>query len=125
VRARAHRVRIGLACALLGLALVFAALPLLALVFAGASAASWIHQFCSPAALSAAAHSVGGAGLAHGVLAELAIHWPHLLPLLLGVATVVYLWRADARHRAQQRAHAPVTSARTAVVRGRRAPSTQ
>jgi hypothetical protein len=34
-------------------------------------------------------------------LQAVALHWPHFLPLLVGFATLRYLWRAEARHRSQ------------------------
>jgi hypothetical protein len=30
-------------------------------------------------------------------LAALEVHWPHFLPILPGLATLGYLWRANAR----------------------------
>lgn len=102
------RLRMALALGVLAVSLVFALVPLVTLVLGGGGAVSWLHRWCSPGALSAAASGVGGSGVLHGVLAELAIHWPHLLPLLAGVVTVVYLWRADAHHRAQRRATRPL-----------------
>jgi hypothetical protein len=97
-------VRMAFALAVLVVAVMFALLPLVTLALGAGGATSWLHRWCSPSALTAAARGVGGSGVVHGALGELAIHWPHLLPLLAGVATVRYLWRADARYRSQQRA---------------------
>lgn len=66
----------------------------LAAVRHGSSAPDWSHWWCSPDAR--AVHGAGGAG--SSLLAALEVHWPHFLPILLGLATLVYLWRADAHH---------------------------
>jgi hypothetical protein len=29
-------------------------------------------------------------------------HWPHILPIILALWTLVYLWRANARYRASE-----------------------
>jgi hypothetical protein len=67
---------------------------------AGSRAPAWAH-WCSPSALRAASHGVNGAGrLGVAVLTPveaLLPHWPHFLPILLGLATLVYLRRANAR----------------------------
>ena len=70
----------------------------------GPSAPSWSHWFCSASSASAASHTAvqagGPGGALHTTLAVLAVHWPHFLPILLALGTLVYLWRADARYRA-------------------------
>jgi hypothetical protein len=66
---------------------------------------TWVHWLCSPSAL----HPSGlraGPGLGGlftrvlGALRILLVHWPHILPILLALWTLVYLWRANARHQA-------------------------
>ena len=62
---------------------------------------AWSHWWCSPAAHAAASGSTAG-GLGARLLLSartLAVHWPHFLPLVLGLATLVYLKRANARYR--------------------------
>jgi hypothetical protein len=71
--------------------------PIAALVFDPSSAAAgagWLHRWCSPSSLGA----VGG-GVGKQVLLALEIHWPHFLPASIAIATLVYLRRADRRHR--------------------------
>jgi hypothetical protein len=76
-----------------------------AVVLLGASAPSWSHWLCSPSTIHSARHAVGGGvGTALSTsLKVLAVHWPHLLPIPLGVATLVYLYRANVRYNRQQR----------------------
>jgi hypothetical protein len=90
----------------LSLALFATAVALSSLlsIAAGGSAPGWSHFWCSPAALRSAAHSVGSSRLGAGVITALEVHWPHFLPALLGLATLVYLWRANARFNAQANA---------------------
>jgi hypothetical protein len=71
------------------------------LALGGASARGWVHWLCSPSVLGSAAHGVRAGGLGVRVLAALEVHWPHFLPALVGLATLVYLWRADARYKSQ------------------------
>jgi hypothetical protein len=89
----------------------------------GSNAPAWSHWWCSAASSAAgASHAAAGAGglggapgglggglagapggldgALHTTLAVLAVHWPHFLPILLALGTLVYLWRADAQHRA-------------------------
>jgi hypothetical protein len=70
-------------------------------IVAGSQTSGWSHWLCSPAALRSAAHAVSSSGLGAGVLTALELHWAHFLPVLAGLATLVYLWRADARYRSQ------------------------
>jgi hypothetical protein len=67
----------------------------------GRGAPGWAHWLCSPAVLGAAAHSVRPGGIAAEALTAIEVHWPHFVPALLALATLVYLWRADARYRSQ------------------------
>ncbi len=79
----------------LALGLVAAAVtlePLVSIVW-GSHAPSWSHWLCSPAALRSAVHTVSRGGLS-----ALEVHWPHFLPILIGLGTLVYLWRADKRY---------------------------
>jgi hypothetical protein len=82
----------------------------------GRSAPAWSHWWCSAASSAAGApHATAGSGglgglgggasgglegALHTTLAVLAVHWPHFLPILLALGTLVYLWRADAAYRA-------------------------
>jgi hypothetical protein len=71
---------------------------------------TWVHWLCSPSTLHQSALHVGPGlgGLLTRALNTLRIllpHWPHILPILLGLWTLAYLWRANARHRAGE-AHA-------------------
>lgn len=50
-------------------------------------------------------HIVPGDGLGSAMntsLKVLAVHWPHLMPIPLGIATLVYLYRANVRYHANQ-----------------------
>jgi hypothetical protein len=73
---------------------------------------AWVHWLCSPAALHSSTLHVGPglSGLltrALGTLEVLLAHWPHILPILLALWTLVYLWRANARyHAGEVKAHA-------------------
>ena len=108
--------------------LVVLALTLAALAFAlegvllaasGASAPAWAHWWCSPTALHAASTSARAGGLITTLLSAvrpLLPHWPHFLPLLLALATLVYLRRANARHHAlASRAERPQQAPRCAA----------
>jgi hypothetical protein len=67
----------------------------------GQGAHGWVHWLCSPSVLGSAAHSVRASGIGAKALTALEIHWPHFVPALLGLATLVYLWRANARYQSQ------------------------
>lgn len=74
-----------------------------AVVLLGGETPSWSHWLCSPSTIHSA-HAVlsGGVGAAlSGSLTLLAVHWPHLVPIPLAVATLVYLHRANARYNRQ------------------------
>lgn len=76
-----------------------------AVVLLGGEAPSWSHWLCSPSTIHSAQHAVlgGGVGAAlSGSLKLLAVHWPHLVPIPLAVATLVYLHRANARYNRQR-----------------------
>jgi hypothetical protein len=72
----------------------------------GSRAPAWSHWWCSPSSLRSAPHGGAGAGgVTEGVAATLLTpmkallpHWPHLLPILLALTTLVYLWHANARY---------------------------
>ncbi len=90
----------------LAFAAVVVALEPLVTIAQGGHAPSWSHWWCSPAALRSAVHTAGGSRLGATLLTlltALEVHWPHFLPILLGLATLVYLWRANARYRSQDR----------------------
>jgi hypothetical protein len=82
-----------------------AAFDLLLLLAWGARAPGWSHWLCSPA-FHTSAHHRGqpvGDGLAATLLSSakaLAPHWPHILPIAIALATLVYLRRANARYHA-------------------------
>ena len=82
-----------------------AAVDLVLLTAWGSRAPVWSHLWCSPSALHASARhggSVGGfVATLVSSLRALVPHWPHILPIFLALATLVYLRRADARHHAQ------------------------
>jgi hypothetical protein len=78
------------------------ALASIATLVIGQRVHGWVHWLCSPGVLGSAAHSVRASGIAAKALTALEIHWPHFLPALLALATLVYLSRANARYRAQE-----------------------
>jgi len=78
------------------------ALACIATLAIGQGAHGWVHWLCSPGVLGSAAHSVRASGIGAKALTALEIHWPHFLPALLALATLVYLSRANARYRAQE-----------------------
>jgi hypothetical protein len=83
--------------------------PLVAIA-RGGSGPGWSHWLCSPEALRSAVHSVGGSKLAGAVLTALEVHWPHFIPLLVGLAMLVYLWRANARYHSEDGRSTPVAA---------------
>ncbi len=82
-------------------------------VAGGSNAPAWSHWWCSPAALRSASRGVGQGGPfgVLGLLRELAPHWPHILPVVIALATLVYLRRADARRAQIARAASGTVSA--------------
>jgi hypothetical protein len=78
----------------LALAAAIVTLAPIVTLLLGVNTPGWSHWLCSPATLRSAAHAVGGGGLR-----VLEVHWPHLLPIVVGLGTLVYLWRADRRYR--------------------------
>jgi hypothetical protein len=96
------RVRMALALLVLGAAIAFVLVPLVGVALGAGGSGSWQHLWCSPGALTSAAHAVGRSGFAHALLAAVEIHWPHFLPIVVGLFTLRYLWRADARYRAER-----------------------
>jgi hypothetical protein len=93
-----------LSCILVLVALA-AAVDLVLVSVWGARSPAWSHFWCSPALLHASVRhggpSGGFAGTLAGFLRALLPHWPHILPIFLALATLVYLRRADARYHAQ------------------------
>jgi hypothetical protein len=80
----------------------------------GSRAPGWSHWLCSAHHSASASHAVGGGWLGssslggswlgralHTTFELLAVHWPHFLPIVLALGTLVYLWRADAAWRAE------------------------
>jgi hypothetical protein len=66
---------------------------------------TWVHWLCSPSALRPSVLHVGPglSGLLTRVLGTLEVllpHWPHILPILVALWTLLYLWRANAQHHA-------------------------
>lgn len=94
LRSRLRPARPSAPVAIAGLAVVLSLLPILALLLGVAPSSGWIHRWCSPGAVGAA-----GGGLGRDVLQALEIHWPHFVPALIGLGTLVYLRRAERRHR--------------------------
>ena len=94
--------RRALLAATLAFIVVGATCDLLLLAARGAQAPAWAHLWCSPSALS---HHGGrsGTGLAAlpGYAKALIPHWPHILPIVVALATLVYLKRANTRYHAQ------------------------
>jgi hypothetical protein len=72
----------------------------------GSRAPAWSHWLCSPSALhNSAQHHQPIGGLAATLLTTLKTllpHWPHILPVLLALATLVYLRRANAHYHAHE-----------------------
>lgn|GEM_PF-5998751 len=107
-------------CAMALVALAVGLEPLLVRSL-GSRAPGWSHWWCSAASASrsagGASHAVGSGALGgalHTTLAVLAVHWPHFLPILLALGTLVYLWRANAAWRGEAPVPAPgPSSART------------
>jgi hypothetical protein len=99
----------------LGLLLAVAALALVlesvAVILLGASAPAWSHWLCSPSSIHSARHALLSGGLGNTLkvsLQLLAVHWPHLLPIPLGVTMLIYLHRANARYNQSNHAGRPV-----------------
>jgi integral membrane sensor domain MASE1 len=94
--------------ALLSLALALVALgasaDLVLLTARGAGAPSWAHWWCSASALRQhGGQSSGGiTATLLGSLRAIAPHWPHILPIVVALATLVYLRRANARYHANE-----------------------
>jgi len=92
--------------ALLMASLVFvvlgASFDLLLLTARGSKAPAWAHLWCSP---SASSHHGGGSGTGVGAVLgyakALIPHWPHILPIAVALATLLYLKRANARYHAR------------------------
>jgi hypothetical protein len=78
--------------------LVFAVCAVLASVVFVAVRSGSRAQGSSPWWCSPSGHAAHGGGVGGSLLAAFAAHWPHFLPILLGLATLVYLWRANARY---------------------------
>ncbi len=90
-------------CALALVALVVGLEPLLVRSL-GSRAPGWSHWLCSASPTAAGPHATGGGWLGealHTTLAVLAVHWPHFLPIVLALGTLVYLWRANEAWRAE------------------------
>jgi hypothetical protein len=69
----------------------------------GSQAPTWAHWWCSASGSSLSARH--GSGTSTGLLARLLDslvallpHWPHILPIVAALATLVYLRRANARY---------------------------
>jgi hypothetical protein len=95
--------RTALHCALALTALAVGLEPLVVRSL-GSRAPTWSHWWCSAASASTSPHTTGGGrlgGALHTMLAGLAVHWPHFLPIALALGTLAYLWRADAQHRSR------------------------
>jgi hypothetical protein len=69
----------------------------------GSQAPRWAHWWCSASgsSLSARHGSEPSPSLLARLfdsLAALLPHWPHILPIVAALATLLYLWRANARY---------------------------
>lgn len=87
-------------CTLALAALVVGLEPLLVRSL-GSRAPGWSHWLCSAHSAASGPHASGGwsGGALHTTLAVLAVHWPHFLPIVLALGTLLYLWRADSAWR--------------------------
>jgi hypothetical protein len=92
-----------LVIAVAALAVLLEALVVTAL---GTRAPAWSHWICSPSTAHSSRHVVLGGGAAGTVfgtsLRVLAVHWPHLVPIPVGLVALVYLRRANVRYRASE-----------------------
>jgi hypothetical protein len=83
----------------------------------GRSAPGWSHLWCSAASSASGTHHATGSGALggalHTTLALLAVHWPHFLPILLALGTLVYLWRANEAWRAEAPGPSSARTSRT------------
>lgn len=92
--------------ALLSLTLALIALgasvDLALLAARGSQAPSWAHWWCSASALRQhGGQSSGGlTATLLGSLRAIVPHWPHILPIVAALATLVYLRRANTRYHA-------------------------
>lgn len=95
--------RRALPAAALAFIAVGATCDLLLLAARGAQAPAWAHLWCSPSALSHHGRRAGtGLAALLGYAKALIPHWPHILPIVVALATLVYLRRANARYQAQR-----------------------
>jgi hypothetical protein len=95
---------------LLGLGVSTPAIAALVAQTSGSAVPAWSHWWCSPNSASLAPHLAAASGVGPTLLVPtkaIAVHWPHFLPILLGLATLAYLWRADAQHK-RKRAEYPL-----------------
>lgn len=99
--------RRGLVSLSLAFVAVGAAGDLVLLTARGARSPGLAHWWCSASAL----HQHGGGtspgltGALLGPLGAVAPHWPHILPIVVALATLLYLRRADARYRVRHYAN--------------------
>jgi ABC-type phosphate transport system permease subunit len=85
----------------LAVSLLALLLESVAVILLGANTPAWAHWLCSPSAIHSARHALLGGGLDTALktsLKLLAVHWPHLVPIPLGIATLVYLYRSNTRY---------------------------
>jgi hypothetical protein len=76
--------------------------PLLSIA-GGAVAPALGHWWCSPVALRSTAHALGANRVGPTVLAALEVHWPHFVPALAGLVTLIYLRPANIRQSVGRR----------------------
>jgi integral membrane sensor domain MASE1 len=88
----------------LALVAVGASADLALLTARGSGAPGWAHWWCSASALRQhGGQSSGGlTATLLGYLRAVAPHWPHILPIVTALATLVYLRRANARYHAHE-----------------------
>ncbi len=105
---KTHRRTLLLVALLATLSLI---LESVAVVVLGGEAPSWAHWLCSPSSIHSARHALLSGGLGSTLktsLQLLAVHWPHLLPIPLGVTMLIYLHRANVRYNQSDQGRRPV-----------------
>jgi hypothetical protein len=94
--------RRALVCLTLALVALGEGGDLILLTARGSQAPGWAHWWCSPSAL----HQRGGGGSSGlmatllGTLRAVGPHWLHILPIVVALAALLYLRRANMRYRA-------------------------
>jgi hypothetical protein len=89
----------------IALAALATASDLLLLTARGSHAPAWAHWWCSASGLHPFPQhgeqaSGGLVSTPFDSMGALLPHWPHILPIVMALATLIYLWRANARYHA-------------------------